>query len=214
MNEPRPHPLPRLDEPAPDFKAVTTLGERKLIDYRGRWLILFSHPSGFTPVCTSEFVAFAKAFPRFQALNCDLLGLSIDSNFAHLAWVRNIKEKFGVDIPFPIIEDVAMRVASAYGMVMPGSSDTSTVRTTFFIDPDGILRAIICYPTNNGRSIEEFLRLLNAMQVSDANKVFTPEGWQPGDPIILPPPRTADAIEARSKQGLDCVDWYYCQRKL
>ena len=214
MNEHRQNALPRLNEPAPDFKAMTTLGERKLIDYRGRWLVLFSHPAGFTPVCTSEFIAFAKAFPRFQALNCDLLGLSIDSNFAHLAWVRNIKEKFGVGIPFPIIEDVTMRVAAAYGMIMPGASETSTVRTTFFVDPEGMLRAIICYPLTNGRSVEEFLRLLTAIQVSDAHQVVTPEGWQPGDKVILPPPRTADAIEARSQEGLDCVDWYYCKRDL
>ncbi len=214
MNEHRQSALPRLNEPAPDFKAWTTLGERKLIDYRGKWLVLFSHPSGFTPVCTSEFIAFAKAFPRFQALNCDLLGLSIDSNFAHLAWIRNIKEKFGVEIPFPVIEDVTMRVASTYGMIMPGASDTSTVRTTFFIDPDGILRAILCYPPANGRSIEELLRLLKGMQVSDAHKVVTPEGWQPGDQVILPPPHTADAVDARSKEGLECIDWYYCKRDL
>ena len=197
MNEHRPTSLPRLSEPAPDFKAMTTLGERKLVDYRGRWLILFSHPSGFTPVCTSEFISFAKAFPRFQELNCDLLGLSIDSNSSHLAWVRNIKEKFGVAIPFPIIDDVSMRVAAAYGMIMPGASDTSTVRTTFFVDPNGILRAIVCYPISIGRSIDEFIRLLKAIQVSDEHKVLTPEGWQPGDKVIMPPPRTADAIELR-----------------
>ncbi len=214
MNENRNNALPRLNEPAPDFRAKTTMGERKLIDYRGRWLLFFSHPSGFTPVCTSEFVSFAKAFGRFQELNCDLLGLSIDSNSAHLAWIRNIKEKFAVDIPFPIIEDIMMKVASAYGMVMPGASDTSTVRTSFFIDPDGIMRAIICYPINNGRSIDEFLRLLEAMQVSDKHKVVTPEGWKPGDRVIVPPPNTADAVEARTREGYECVDWYYCQRDL
>jgi peroxiredoxin (alkyl hydroperoxide reductase subunit C) len=214
MSELSQHALPRLNEPAPDFQVMTTMGERRLIDYRGKWLIFFSHPSGFTPVCTSEFVAVAKAFPQFQKLQCEVLGLSIDSNAAHLAWVRNIKEKFGVEIPFPIVDDVTMRVATAYGMVMPGASDTSTVRTTFFIDPDGMLRAILCYPIANGRSIDEFLRLLQALQVSDAHNVVTPEGWQPGEPVILPPPRTAEAAEARMKEGIDCVDWYYCQRKL
>jgi peroxiredoxin (alkyl hydroperoxide reductase subunit C) len=214
MNEFRSGSLPRLNEPAPDFHARTTMGERKLIDYRGRWLFFFSHPSGFTPVCTSEFVAFARAFEQFQKLNCDLLGLSIDSNPAHLAWVHNIQEKFGVEIPFPIVEDVTMKVSTAYGMLMPGASDTATVRSTFLIDPDGILRAILCYPINNGRSIEEFLRLLQAVQVSDQYKVVTPEGWKPGDKVVLPPPNNMEAMKSREKQTGDCVDWYYCQREL
>lgn len=214
MHESRANTLPRLNEPAPDFKAVTTMGDRKLIDYRGKWLVFFSHPSGFTPVCTSEFVAMARAFSRFQELNADLLGLSIDSNEAHLAWIHSIKEKFGVAIPFPIIGDVTMRVASAYGMVMPGASDSSAVRSTFFIDPDGILKAILCYPIGNGRSVDEMLRLLQAMQVSQRHKVVTPEGWQPGNPVLVPPPTTAEAMEARLKEGYECVDWYYCKRTL
>lgn len=205
--------LPRLHEPAPDFRAITTLGERKLVDYRGKWLLFFSHPSGFTPVCTSEFIAFAKAHRRFQELNCDLLALSVDSNFAHLAWMRNIHEKFGVEIPFPVIEDVSMRISSAYGMIMPGASDSSTVRATFFIDPEGLLRAILCYPLNNGRSVSELLRLLHAMQVSDAHRVVTPEGWQPGDRVVLPPPHTAGVAESRMHdKTVHCTDWYYCER--
>ena len=161
-----PTALPRLNERAPDFTAKTTHGVRRLSDYLGSWLLLFSHPADFTPVCTTEFIAFAKAYPEFEKLNCDLLGLSIDSNFSHLAWSRNIEEKFGVTIPFPIIEDLSMQVAHAYGMIMPGASDTSAVRTTFLIDPEGVLRAMVYYPMSNGRNVDEFLRLLTALQTS------------------------------------------------
>ena len=206
--------LPRLNEHAPEFTVKTTFGTRSLSDYRGRWLILFSHPADFTPVCTTEFVAFAKAWPKFQELNCDLLGLSIDSTFSHLAWARNIEEKFGVEIPFPIIDDLSMTVAHAYGMIMPGASDTSTVRTTFVIDPHGLLRAMVYYPMSNGRSIDEFLRLLKALQTSDKHDVATPEGWQPGDKVIVPPPATADAANARLKEGYECTDWYFCKKEL
>jgi len=194
--------MPRLNEAAPDFETVTTHGVRKLSDYKGKWLILFSHPADFTPVCTTEFMAFARAHDKFTALNTELLGLSIDSKYAHIAWVRSIKEKFGVDIRFPIIEDLSMRVAHAYGMVMPGASDTSAVRATFVIDPNGILRAMVYYPMSNGRSINEFLRLVAALQTADANKVATPENWQPGEPVIVPPPQTSDAAEARKVSGV------------
>ena len=146
--------IPRINEPAPDFTARTTHGSRSLQDYRGKWLILFSHPADFTPVCTTEFLAFAKSYDRFRKLGCELLGLSVDSTYSHLAWVRNIKEKFGVDIPFPIIDDLSMRVAHDYGMIQPGASDTSAVRATFFIDPEGKVRAMVYYPMTNGRSIE------------------------------------------------------------
>lgn len=207
--------MPRLNELAPNFEAKTTHGVKKLADYRGKWLVLFSHPADFTPVCTTEFMAFAKAHEQFSALNCELLGLSIDSNFAHLAWVRNIKEKFGVDIPFPIIEDLSMRVANAYGMIQPGASDTSAVRATFLIDPEGKLRAMVYYPMSNGRSINEFLRLLTALQTSDTHGVATPEGWQPGDKVIVPPPATAEAAEARVASGeYECTDWYFCKKAL
>jgi peroxiredoxin 2/4 len=156
---------------------------KKLSDYKGKWLVLFSHPADFTPVCTTEFTAFAKAYPEFQKLNCELLGLSIDSYYSHVAWVRNIKEKFGVEIPFPIIEDLSMKVAKAYGMIHPGAADTSAVRATFIIDDKGILRAMVYYPMTNGRSIPEFVRLVTALQTSDKNKVATPEGWQ--DKVIV-----------------------------
>ncbi len=206
--------MPRLNEPAPDFTAKTTHGEKKLSDYQGKWLVLFSHPADFTPVCTTEFMAFAKAYPEFQKLNTELLGLSIDSNYAHVAWVRNIKEKFGVEIPFPIIEDLSMKVAGAYGMIQPGASDTSAVRATFIIDPNGILRAMVYYPMSNGRSIPEFVRLVSALQTSDAHQVATPEGWQPGDKVIVPPPGSVEAAEARMGEGHECVDWYFCKKSL
>ena len=206
--------FPRLNEPAPAFSARTTHGERKLEDYRGKWLILFSHPADFTPVCTTEFMAFAKAAPTFSSMGCELLGLSIDSLFSHLAWTRNIKEKFNVDIPFPIIEDLNMDVARAYGMVHPGAGDTSAVRATFFIDPNGILRAMVYYPMSNGRSIDEFVRLLQALQTSDANGVATPENWCPGKPVIVPPPKTAEAADKRASEGYNTVDWYFSTKNL
>lgn len=206
--------FPRLNEPAPPFSARTTHGDRTLEDYRGKWLILFSHPADFTPVCTTEFIGFAKAASKFAEMGCELLGLSIDSLFSHLAWVRNIKEKFGVDIPFPIIEDLKMDVARAYGMVHPGAADTQAVRATFFIDPNGVLRAMVYYPMSNGRSIDEFVRLLTALQTSDANGVATPENWCPGKPVIVPPPKTAEAAEKRASEGYDTVDWYFSTKSL
>lgn len=204
--------MPRINEPAPDFDAVTTHGQRKLADYKGKWLILFSHPADFTPVCTTEFMAFARAQDKFAALNTELLGLSIDSKYAHIAWVRSIKQNFGVDVRFPIIEDLSMKVAHAYGMIMPGASDTSAVRATFLIDPNGVLRAMVYYPMSNGRSIDEFLRLVAALQTADANKVATPENWQPGQPVIVPPPQTTEAAEARQQEGYDYTDWYFSKK--
>jgi len=206
--------LPRIGEPAPEFTAKTTHGPRSLEDYRGKWLVLFSHPADFTPVCTTEFIAFARSYERFRALNCELLGLSVDSNYAHIAWVRNIKEKFGVEIPFPIIEDLSMQIAHDYGMIQPGASDTSTVRATFFIDPDARIRALVYYPMSNGRSVEEFLRLLEGLQTSDAHKVSTPEGWKPGDKVIVPAPATAEEAESRGRAGFETIDWYFSKADL
>ncbi len=203
---------PRMNQAAPDFDAVTTHGNRKLADYQGKWLVLFSHPADFTPVCTTEFMAFAKRQDEFTKLNTDLLGLSIDSHYAHIAWVRNIKEKFNVDVNFPIIADLDMKVANAYGMIQPGASDTSAVRATFIIDDKGVLRAMVYYPMSNGRSIDEILRLVTALQTSDANGIATPEGWQPGDKVIVPPPATAEEAEARLNEGYECTDWYFCKK--
>ncbi len=206
--------MPGLNQPAPDFNAPTTHGDKSLSDYKGKWLVLFSHPADFTPVCTTEFIAFAKRHGDFKKLNCELLGLSIDSTFSHLAWERNIKEKFGVEIPFPIIADLSMKVAGAYGMIQPGASDTSAVRATFIIDPKGTLRAMIYYPMSNGRSINEMLRLVTALQTSDKHGIATPENWQPGEKVIVPPPKTAADAEQRMQEGYECVDWYFCTKQV
>jgi len=214
MNDTAHTGMPRLNEAAPAFEAPTTHGVKKLEDYSGKWLVLFSHPADFTPVCTTEFMAFAKRHSEFQAINTELLGLSIDSHYSHIAWIRNIKEKFGVDIPFPIIADLKMDVARAYGMIHPGAADTSAVRATFVIDPNGVLRAMVYYPMTNGRSIDEFLRLVKALQTSDEHAVATPEGWQPGEKVIVPPPASADAAEKRTGEGYECVDWYFCKKDL
>jgi peroxiredoxin (alkyl hydroperoxide reductase subunit C) len=204
--------LPRLNVLAPNFSAKTTHGDRSLADYEGQWLVLFSHPSDFTPVCTTEFIGFAGVAAELKAMNCELLGLSIDSIYSHIAWTRNIAEKFGVEIPFPIIEDLKMDVARAYGMIHEGASDTSAVRATFVIDPRGLLRAMLYYPMSNGRSIPEIVRLVTAMQASDANGVATPAGWQPGDDVIVSPPNTTAAAAARAGEGYKYTDWYFSKR--
>ena len=206
--------FPRLNERAPEFCAPTTAGQKSLSDYEGKWLILFSHPADFTPVCTTEFMAFANRQEEFAALNTELLGLSIDSHYAHIAWIRSIKEHFDVDIKFPIIADLSMEVAKAYGMIQPGASDTSAVRATFVIDPKGILRAMVYYPMSNGRSIDEFLRLIKALQTSDKHGVATPEAWQPGDKVIVPPPATAEAADKRASEGYETVDWYFSKKDI
>ena len=212
--EARPVGLPRLNEPAPQFEAVTTHGTLKLSDFEGRWLILFSHPADFTPVCTTEFLAFTAIFPQLQERGTDLLGLSIDSVFSHIAWVRNIEEKTGVKIPFPVIADLNKDVASLYGMLMPGESKTETSRCVFFIDPKGILRAMIYYPLSLGRNMQEILRVIDALQTATANGVATPANWVPGDKVIVPAPNTQEGAEERMKAGYECTDWYLCKKEL
>ncbi len=206
--------MPLINEAAPAFSANTTHGPRSLADYKGKWLILFSHPADFTPVCTTEFIGFAKRSELFKSMNCELLGLSIDSIYSHLAWMQSIKNNFGVEIPFPIIDDIKMEVAQAYGMIHPGAADTQAVRATFFIDPEGKLRAMVYYPMSNGRSIEEFVRLLQAMQTSDEHKIATPEGWTPGCDVIVPPPKTPEAIAKRKGEGYAMKDWYFSTKSL
>ncbi len=205
--------VPLIGAKAPGFTARTTMGEVTLSDYRGRWLVLFAHPADFTPVCASEFVGFAKAYDRFQALGCDLLALSVDSLFAHVAWVRSIAEKFGVEIPFPVAEDPSMAIARGYGMIHPGATTSATVRASFVIDPDGIIRALTWYPMSTGRNVAEILRLVAALQVSDREVVSTPEGWMPGDKVIdFPPIGVAPFSEAFAREG--SIDWYYRLRRL
>jgi len=206
--------MPRIGDKAPDFKAKTTHGEKKLADYEGKWLIMFSHPADFTPVCTTEFIAFSEIYPELQKRNVDLLGLSIDSNYSHIAWVRRIKEKMDVDIPFPIIEDLRMDVAKKYGMIHPGESTTAAVRAVFIIDPEQVIRAIIYYPLNSGRNMDEILRLIDALQTVDEHKIATPANWRPGDKVIVPPPGTTNDAEKRMEEGYECIDWFLCKKKL
>jgi peroxiredoxin (alkyl hydroperoxide reductase subunit C) len=194
----------RIGDAAPDFEARTTHGAVKLSDYRGRWLIFFSHPADFTPVCTTEVVALARHQEKFEALDCALLGLSVDSLYAHLAWVRAIESKFGIQIPFPIVEDPSMAVGRAFGMIDENAADSAAMRTSYFIDPEGIIRATTCYPHNVGRSGEEMIRMLMALQLTTDSDVLTPEGWQPGDDVLEVPPLSAKEIRREE-------DWF-CHR--
>ncbi|MFT8675002.1 MAG: peroxiredoxin [Acetobacter sp.] len=190
-------PVPRIGDKAPDFIARTTHGRLQLSKLRGHWVMLFAHPADFTPVCTSEFLAFAAAFERFQAADCALLGLSVDSLPAHLAWIEAIRAQFGVTIPFPIVEDPSMAVARAYGMLDQTAENSATVRAVHVIDPEGIIRAITWYPMSVGRSVTEMLRLLAALQKVSREDVLTPEGWRPGDDTVLPAVQTQqDAVAA------------------
>lgn len=208
------HSLPRLGSPAPEFEAETTMGTLRLEDFKGGWLVLFSHPADFTPVCTTEFMAFAGIHAQLREKNVELLGLSIDSVYSHIAWVRNIEEKMGVKITFPVIADLNKEVATLYGMVMPGESKTETSRCVFIIDPQGIVRAMIYYPLTTGRNTAEILRLIDALQTSDKEKVATPANWTPGQEVIVPPPRTQDMAEERMEEGYSCKDWYFCKKSL
>lgn len=201
---PAPRPL-RLGDTAPNFGARTTMGEVSLSDFRGRWLLLFSHPADFTPVCTSEFVALTKAAARFAALDCALLAISVDSLYSHLAWVRAIKHSFGVTVNFPIVEDPSMVIGRAYGMLCASAADSGTMRSTFFIDPTGVIRAMHCYPATVGRSVDEVLRALAALQRVDADDVVTPADWQPGDEVLLPPKIHQDALLT----GNYADDWFH-----
>lgn len=193
----------RIGEKAPDFRARTTLGERSLSTYQGQWLILFSHPADFTPVCTTEFIALAKSSDAFEAAGCALLGLSVDSIYSHIAWVTAIKQKFGVIVPFPIIEDPSMAVGRAYGMIDDAAVDSAAVRSTYFIDPKGVVRAITTYPHNVGRSVSEMLRLLHALQATEGGEALAPEGWQPGDRLL--------ALPAISSCEIGTGDDWFCQ---
>ena len=210
-----PRSLPRLNEPAPDFEATTTQGPIKLSELRGKWVVLFSHPADFTPVCSTEFIAFAQNYQEFEKRNAQLVGISIDSVYSHIAWLRNIEEKAGVKIPFPVIADLDMKVAQTFGMIHPGAAATATVRTVFFIDDKGIVRAMIYYPMSCGRNVDEILRVLDALQTADANGVATPANWRPGENVVVPAPLTKEAAEKRmSEEGLERMDWYLSKKPL
>lgn len=210
--------LPRLNEPAPNFDAVTTHGRKQLSDYTdaGKWVLLFSHPADFTPVCTTEFVAFSKLAPEFEARSVQLIGLSIDSIHAHLAWMQDIKEHLGVTVPFPVIADLDMNVSKLYGMVHPAASTTAAVRAVFIIDPKRTLRAMVYYPLSTGRNMDEMLRLVDALQTTDAFKVSTPADWRPGASVIVPAPVTMEdlATEEANKENYDYKTWYLRFREM
>jgi peroxiredoxin (alkyl hydroperoxide reductase subunit C) len=204
-----------IGEEVPDFEAVTTHGAIKFSDWaKDSWVILFSHPADFTPVCTTEFMGFSEIYPELQKRNVKLIGLSIDSIYSHIAWVRTIKEKMGVDIPFPIIEDLSMNVATKYGMIHPSQSSTAAVRAVFFIDPEFKLRGLYYYPLSTGRNMQEILRAIDAFQTADKHKVATPANWKPGDQVIVPPPKTQEAAEKRMGEGFECKDWFFCKKNV
>ena len=216
-------PMPRIGDKAPTFKAVTTQGEINFPeDYKDSWVILFSHPADFTPVCTSEFMTFASMEQKFNDANCKLVGLSVDGLYSHIAWLRTIKEKIeykgmkDIEVKFPLIEDITMEVAKKYGMIQPGESNTKAVRAVFFIDPKGIIRAIIYYPLSLGRNFDELYRALVAMQTADKFSIATPADWRPGDEVIVPTAGSCGVAKERmeSKDEMHCYDWFFCTKKI
>jgi peroxiredoxin (alkyl hydroperoxide reductase subunit C) len=210
--------MPTIGSPAPDFQANSTHGPISLSSFDGKWIVLFSHPYDFTPVCSTEFLGFARRSAEFEERNAQLVGLSVDSVFSHIAWVRNLERISGLKITFPVIADLDQKVASSYGMIHPGASDMAPVRALFYIDPKRVVRACIYYPMTAGRNVDEVLRLLDAMRSVDANAdTACPEGWRPGDPVICPPPKTVAAAEARLKEhsgNPEAKDWFFVKRKL
>jgi peroxiredoxin (alkyl hydroperoxide reductase subunit C) len=224
MMEEKVFSMPRIGENAPEFKAVTTQGDINFpSDYAGKWVILFSHPADFTPVCTSEFMTFASMEEEFKALNCQLVGLSVDGLYSHIAWLRTIKEKIefkgmkDVEVKFPLIEDITMEVAKKYGMMMPGESNTKAVRAVFFIDPKGVIRTIIYYPLSLGRNFDELKRVLMGLQTADAFGIALPADWRPGDDVIVPTAGSCGTAKDRmegKEEGVECKDWFFCLKKL
>jgi peroxiredoxin 2/4 len=204
--------LPRLNEPAPPFEANSTHGPLQLSQFKGKWVVLFSHPADFTPVCSTEFAGFAARQKDFERLGVQLIGLSIDSVYSHIAWVRTLEEKLKMKVGFPVIADGDRKVAQAYGMIHPGASATATVRCVFVIDPKQVVRAMIYYPMTLGRSIDEILRVVEALETADAKGVATPANWKKGDKVIVPPPQTQAAAEKRVTEGFETVDWFFCRR--
>jgi peroxiredoxin (alkyl hydroperoxide reductase subunit C) len=216
--------IPLIGQPAPSFEANTTQGKIRFPDdFKGKWIVLFSHPGDFTPVCTTEFMTLTAMQPDFEAINCQLIGLSVDSNTSHIAWLRTITEKIewkgmkNVVVSFPVIADIKMDVARQCGMIQPAASDTQTVRAVFIIDPNAIVRALLYYPMSTGRNINEIKRLVIALQTCDAHKVATPANWQPGDDVIIPAPGSCGAAATRMAEngkGYYCLDWFLCFKKM
>lgn len=208
--------MPRIGDQAPDFEALTTTGKIKLSDYaKDKWIVMFSHPADFTPVCTTEMSGFAVRKEEFSELNTELLGLSIDSIHSHLAWVNNVREKTGVYLDFPIIADIDMKVSKLYGMLQPNESETAAVRAVFFIDPTKKIRLVMYYPLNVGRNMDEILRALKALQFSDEHKVAMPLDWKPGDKVIVPPPKTLKDMDDRiADTTCEKTDFYLCKKSI
>ncbi|MDX2173832.1 MAG: peroxiredoxin [Bacteroidota bacterium] len=208
--------MPRIGDTAPDFEAVTTKGKVKFSEFaKDKWIVMFSHPADFTPVCTTEMSGFAERKEEFTSLNTELMGLSIDSIHSHLAWVNNVREKTGVYFDFPIIADIDMKVSKLYGMLQPNESETAAVRAVFFIDPTKKIRLIMYYPLNVGRNMDEILRVLEALQVSDKNKVAMPLNWKKGDKVIVPPPKTLEEMENRiADTSCEKIDFYLAKKNL
>lgn len=209
------NPIPRIGDLAPDFTAPTTHGEINLSKWQaGDWVVLFSHPADFTPVCSTELTEFARRIEEFRARKTKLIGLSIDSVHAHLAWTQNLAKIMGVRIPYPLIADLSTEVAQKYGMIHPGASTTVTVRTLFVIDPKRMVRAVIYYPLNIGRNVDEVIRILDALQTADAKGVACPVNWKPGDKVIVPPPKTEEEAEERLRGDYERLDFYLCKKKV
>lgn len=215
--------MPRIGDKAPEFTAVTTQGEINFPgDYAGEWVILFSHPADFTPVCTSEFITFASMENQFTEAGCKLVGLSIDGLYSHIAWLRTIQEKIeyrgmkNVEVKFPLIEDITMEVAKKYGMIQPGEDTTKAVRAVFFIDPKGVIRTIIYYPLSLGRNFDEIYRVLLALKAADEFGIATPADWRPGDDVIIGPAGSCGSAKDRmdGKEDMECQDWFFCSKKL
>ena len=207
--------IPQINSPAPDFDANSTHGPISLGKFTGKWIVLFSHPYDFTPVCSTEFLGFAQNAERFNELGVQLIGLSVDSVFSHIAWTRSLEQSHGVKIPFPVIADLDQKVARLYGMIHEPSSVTAAVRCVYFIDPKRILRAMIYYPLNVGRNFDEIVRVIDALQTADKNGVACPANWKPGDDVIVPAPLTTDAAQARTQdKNLQVTDWYLSKKKL
>lgn len=214
--------MPLIGDPAPAFEAVTTQGTIKFPeDYKGKWVILFSHPADFTPVCTTEFMTFASMIDEFKALNTELVGLSVDSLYAHIAWLRKIKELkwkdlHDLEVTFPLIEDIRMDVAKKYGMIQPGQSNTQAVRAVFVIDPEGKIRLILYYPLSTGRNFDEIKRVIQALQKADKDHVATPADWRPGQDTIVPTAGSCGTAKDRMESKSDdtyCLDWFMCFKK-
>jgi len=210
------NPMPRIGEKAPDFTATTTHGPLKFSEYnKGKWVVMFSHPADFTPVCTTELTAFAMEKEFFAQHDTKLIGVSIDSVHSHLAWVNNVREKMGVYMDFPIVADIDMKVAQLYGMLHPGESTTAAVRAVFFIDPEGVIRLIVYYPLNVGRNMEEIKRALIALQAADTYKVALPVNWKEGDKAIVPPPKTLEEMDERiANTTYEKMDFYLVKKSL